>query len=392
MHLLIVFDHRYEIDQNGRARSPTHYNEELFEHRYLKVFNSLTVLGRASGGQAGRFRIGERVELVSAGDGKGAFSVPTWLRCVRNIVLENIARGAAVVLISPSRNASAAYRVLRQTGYPFGAEVIGDPSDSLGAGSYSHPLRSLMRFIACRYQASLCRDAVATAYVTKNALQKRYPPNRNRPTTHYSSIELDPRSFTESLPVPPESGAFRLIHVGGMAHPYKGQDTLIEAVKILRSKGVDVEAAFVGDGNLRASLEKSGEDLGIRRHLVFHGQVPAGAQVRALLDESHVFVLPSRTEGLPRSMLEAMARGLPCIGTPVGGIGELISPECIVPVGNASSVAKIVETLTKNFEFFRSESARNLQRSLEYRSEILMERRLQFYDSVQSSTLRKRAS
>jgi glycosyltransferase involved in cell wall biosynthesis len=143
---------------------------------------------------------------------------------------------------------------------------------------------------------------------------------------------------------------------------------------------------------LRASLEKSGEDLGIRRHLVFHGQVPAGAQVRALLDESHVFVLPSRTEGLPRSMLEAMARGLPCIGTPVGGIGELISPECIVPVGSADSVAKIVETLTKNFEFFRSESARNLQRSLEYRSEILMERRLQFYDSVQSSTLRKRAA
>ena len=106
----------------------------------------------------------------------------------------------------------------------------------------------------------------------------------------------------------------------------------------------------------------------------------------AQLDLADLFVLPSYQEGLPRAMVEAMARSLPCIGSTVGGIPELLQPEDMVPPGDAVALAnKIREVVTDRDRMARM-SARNLEKAKDYRNEVLQERRNEFYRYVREQT------
>ena len=118
----------------------------------------------------------------------------------------------------------------------------------------------------------------------------------------------------------------------------------------------------------------------------FLGQLSAGEAVRALLDAADLFLLPSRTEGLPRAMIEAMARALPCIGSTVGGIPELLAPEDMVPPGDAGALARKIREVVTDPERMCLMSARNLEVAREYRDDLLRERRTAFYRHVRTQT------
>ena len=109
------------------------------------------------------------------------------------------------------------------------------------------------------------------------------------------------------------------------------------------------------------------------------GMVPAGEKVRELLDQADLFVLPSKTEGLPRAVLEAMARGLPCVCTSVGGVPEVLSREDLVPPGDAVALARKINDVLTNPERMASMSIRNLKKVKEYCVEILRGKRIDFY-------------
>src|SRR6185437_16106175 len=152
--------------------------------------------------------------------------------------------------------------------------------------------------------------------------------------------ELDRSWFAESprrfgtLPRP-----FRLITVGGLDQPYKGVDLLIRAVSECVADGWDLELSIVGGGRYLEPLKREALARGISNRTTFHGAIGAGRPIRDQLDRGDLFVLFSKTEGLPRAMIEAMGRALPCIGSDVGGIPELIEPDCIVRRGDASGLA-----------------------------------------------------
>ncbi|MBU0546389.1 glycosyltransferase family 4 protein [Patescibacteria group bacterium] len=102
-----------------------------------------------------------------------------------------------------------------------------------------------------------------------------------------------------------------------------GTHDLVQAVKILKDMGFDVECAILGDGQERGRLEKMVEELGIKEKVHFLGQImheDAGKFVAA----SDIFVRPSLAEGFGIVFLEAMACGVPVIGTPVGGIVDFL--------------------------------------------------------------------
>jgi glycosyltransferase involved in cell wall biosynthesis len=85
-------------------------------------------------------------------------------------------------------------------------------------------------------------------------------------------------------------------------------------------------------------------------------------------------------------MLEAMARGLPCIGSSVGGIPELLGPDEIVPPGDPVALARKIRDLLSDSSRMSRLSVQNLARAQEYREELLQVSRLRFYGELQSRT------
>jgi glycosyltransferase involved in cell wall biosynthesis len=133
-------------------------------------------------------------------------------------------------------------------------------------------------------------------------------------------------------------------------------------------------------------LEAQADALGLRSAVNFMGQLNGTDAVRETLDVADLFVMPSRAEGLPRAMVEAMARGLPCVGSSVGGIPELIPAEDRVPAGDVLALAnKLIEVLSDPARLARM-SARNLARAKDYNDAILTERRNQFYAYIKDQT------
>jgi glycosyltransferase involved in cell wall biosynthesis len=266
-------------------------------------------------------------------------------------------------------------------------EVVADPYDVFAPGSVKHPLRPVFRWWFSRQLRRQCAGACAAAYVTQYALQRRYPPAPGSFSTYYSSVELPEVAFA-AAPRSAHSGkdVIKLIFVGTLAQLYKAPDVLIEAFALCVQRGLDLELVLLGDGKYRASLEARAAALGLGKRVRFLGRLPAGEAVRTELDRADCFVLPSHQEGLPRAMLEAMARGLPCIGSTVGGIPELLSPEEMVPPGDSASLAqKIYEVVTDPQRMARL-SARNLHKIQEYRDETLNERRFAFYSHLRETT------
>lgn len=146
-----------------------------------------------------------------------------------------------------------------------------------------------------------------------------------------------------------DAGAGGSVVFTGTVGPRKGVDVLLEAVKILRSRGVNNPVVLAGDGESEGLLDiylRQVEDQGLGE-VGLRGNVdPEGLKV--LLAEAALFCLPSRAEGLPIAILEAMAAGLPIVATPVGGIPDAIEEGVngfLVPVGESGQLAEKLELL-----------------------------------------------
>lgn len=105
--------------------------------------------------------------------------------------------------------------------------------------------------------------------------------------------------------------------------PKNGIDVLIDAFRIVKDSFPKVKLLIVGDGDDRRKLERRAQQLRISHDIEFRGSVSYDA-IPGLLGDSDVFVRLSRSEGMGNSFIEALAAGLPIVGTPVGGIPDII--------------------------------------------------------------------
>lgn len=116
------------------------------------------------------------------------------------------------------------------------------------------------------------------------------------------------------------SPAWDVVFVGRLV-PVKRVDLLLRALSIVRNAIPGVRAVIVGDGPLRADLEREAASLGLGDAVEFAGQ---REDVSEILGRSKLFALTSETEGLSLALMEAMAAGLPAVVPDVGDLGDLV--------------------------------------------------------------------
>jgi len=126
--------------------------------------------------------------------------------------------------------------------------------------------------------------------------------------------------------IPPEAPdaerrAGRVVSLGRLGER-KGSKVLVEAIALLARDGLDATLVLAGDGD-REGVEAHARSLGAGERVEIRSWIGAD-EVARLLDSASAFALPSREEGLPVALLEAMAHGLPAVVTPVGGIPDLV--------------------------------------------------------------------
>lgn len=154
-------------------------------------------------------------------------------------------------------------------------------------------------------------------------------------------------------PAAPQLGTPCILAAVGRFVPKKGFDVLLRAVGHLRERGRDVRLLLAGSGPLERELKKLCRELGIEEAVEFAGFVPHD-RVPDLLRRSDCFVMSSRVsatgdrDGIPNVVLEAMAHGLPVVGTDVSGIGEVVQDGqtgVLVPPQDYVALAKGVERM-----------------------------------------------
>lgn len=233
-------------------------------------------------------------------------------------------------------------RAAKRMKAPVLAHVVGDPQAVLSSGvlGLTGRILAFAGGLGLKWQI---RQVDAAIYVTQQKLQASYPVRVGTQVLGLTDVVLPPEAFSES---PREFGAdnrfWKIVAVGSQDQLYKGHDVLICALGDIRAAGMDATLDLVGAGKFHSQLRQLAESCGVAQHVTFHGHVPSPQQVRAILDHADLFVMPSRTEGVPRALIEAMARGLPCFGSDVGGIPELLPSECLFPTGSPTAVADCI--------------------------------------------------
>jgi glycosyltransferase involved in cell wall biosynthesis len=406
MEVTVALEARYAIAPDGSVWSQAGMAQRFWE-RYLEVFDTVRIVARGyhvkQAPEGWLLVTGRDILFHRVPDFHGPWQYLKRYAAIRAAIRAAAPAQGAVILRVGSQIANILERTLHERSYPYALEVVGDPYEVFAPGVVDHPLRLFFRWHFPRHLRRQCLRATGVAYVTKRALQERYPAqfmsisisDVDLPeeavlgrvfSTHYSSIELDPAHLANAIRKPKQQGPYRLVTVGSLAQLYKGVDVLIEAVARCVRAGSNLTAVIVGDGKYRPALMAQAEHAGMSSRIQFVGQVTAGEPVRRILDTADLFVLPSRTEGLPRVLIEAMARGLPCIGSAVGGIPELLDASELVPAGDPCKLAaKIQEVLTDPLRL-ESMSLRNLVGAREFCGSVLAERRRRFYQHVRDHT------
>lgn len=385
MELVFVYEDKIAQDTDGNYYTGSAFSQAVFD-RYLQHFDRITLLmrkadvapddaetlGRMNKLDTSRINV---VLLPNLTASLRSFFNIKLRRRFKKIVIENITPDRAVIIRAPSDSGAIAAKYCRSIGKPFLVEAVGCPWDSL----WNHSLRGkvLAPFAWMRFRRTM-RHADYAVYVTDEFLQRRYPTHGK--AAAISDVELQPvdDSVLEKRleKIKNHSGSVKLATAAAVNVSYKGQRYVIEALAKLKERGITNFEYHMAGGGDNSALKVLAQRLNVEEQVVFEGSLPH-EKMFAWLDEMDVYIQPSLQEGLPRSVLEAMSRGLPALGSRTGGVPELLGDRYIFA---RKSVNDITELLTEvSNDEMQAMARKNFEYAKAFQEDILEAKRYEFY-------------
>lgn len=390
--IVFVTEARFIKDSTGNIYGDASFSSSLW-NRYLKVFDNIFVIARVK--YDSNFQ-NESKSLTNTGNVtfiELPYYVGPFEYIKKRIAIKKKIKQAVDNLIScsficriPGNVSNLVIKELVDRNKKYALEVVGDPDDVFAPGTIKHPLRIYFRSKMVSAMKYNIQNASGVLYVTKKTLQNKYPTENGVFTTYASNVELGKNETVNLLKKWQSKRAINITSIGSLEQMYKAPDIVLEAIRILNENNEKIEynLLWMGDGQFKSKMIDLAKEKKVADSVKFIGNVNKQQVFKNLID-SDIFVLASRTEGLPRAIIEAMSVGLPIVGTIVGGIPELIEDSVLVEKNNAVQLASKIKELTMNKDLYNQQAARNYKEAQEYKEEFLSQRRISFYNFIKDN-------
>lgn len=354
--------------------------------RYIKPFGKIRLVTRQKEVESVKGGIKPssvpNTEFVAVPNYKSVKNLLKYFKA-RKIIKDEVVN-AEFIILRTSSFANVAARYARKYNKPYLVEVVGCAWD--GIWNYNL-LGKIIAPFSYYMQKKTVKKADYAVYVTNEYLQKKYP-NTNK-TTNCSNVALT--EFNEEIL------KNRIKKIQGMGNEdkiiigttaavdvrYKGQQYVIQALSELKNKGITkFEYQLVGGGE-QSYLKSLAKKFDVEDQVIFLGSLPH-EEVFDWLDTIDIYAQPSRQEGLPRALIEAMSRGLPAFGAKTAGIPELIESEYIFSNTrkNISEICSMLNSINKKIMI--QQAIRNYQESQKYDKKIIEFRRISFFNEFKN--------
>lgn len=265
-------------------------------------------------------------------------------------------------------------------------ELVGDAEDALiFRKNKKNYLYLLMVKFFVYFNKIFIRNASGIIYVTKFNLQNKYP-SKAKINKGISDVILNIEKIKLDLDFYKKKNIdnFKIGLIGSFNNEYKGIDCAIRAIHELKMLGFNTYLHILGTGCLHDSYVSLATQLGVRDLISFDGSLAGGTAVFEWLDTLDIYIQPSKTEGLPRALLEAMSRGLPIVASNVGGIPELISSTWLIAPNDSTALAKKIQTLMSSNDVRFQAGNENYRTACEYDFNLLSFQRKEFWNNARS--------
>lgn len=218
-----------------------------------------------------------------------------------------------------------------------------------------------------RIYASKKAVPVALTSTVQDSIELLYELPKESIPIIYNGIDI--RKFNPSKDYSFKTNKIRIVNVASFSQP-KNQGCLIEAFMKLHRKYPNTILSLAGTGPNMEQIQNLVQKLDLSSSVEFLGSVD---NVSAVLEESDIFVLPSTYEGMPMSIIEAMASGLPIVASRVGGIPDMIDDgnDGILIDPTVNSLYLAIEKLI-NDQCLRERLGKNARKKSEGMSSFIM--------------------
>ncbi|WP_424236928.1 glycosyltransferase [Bhargavaea ginsengi] len=377
---LLVHDHKFIIYQD-QVYSKGNFSYEILK-RYLNYFNDLHIFSRKQ-------ILDQSIDIKSLKSSQGngihftfAPSISSPISRLKNIsfvrdqLVGALKETDYLIVRLPSELGLLAISVAKRLNKPFLIELVGDPY--LAVRLHGNKLGIPYAPILKKKIKTIMRESPFSIYVSKN-LHDLYPTrgeyefisNVNIGETNIDVVERRLKKKVNKKAI--------IGMIASIDNKYKNVKKLVELAGLLKENSINAKIEVVGDGDILYWKSIVSKER-LNDYLFFVGPLKSGKAIFDWLDNVDIYVQTSLTEGLPRSVIEAMSRGCPVVSSNVGGIPELIDEEYLFdPQDTSRLYYKVVDLLENNLE--REQTIiKNYEEAKKYNKKILDGKRDAFFN------------
>lgn len=383
MKALFVHDHKFP-KKNNEFYFSYGFDKEFF-NRYLEIVDEFEILARESNGNSGLLsKVNKNINFTTLK--KYTDFLNKEIRSEIDTIINN---NDFLIVRLPS--ILGIYSIVRAEKFnkPYIIELVGCPWDAYMNNDIKKIwFAPIITYLVKKY----IKKASHVVYVTNNFLQKRYPTNgKSISCSNVFLPKVDKKDLYNRIKKIEKMDNFKSTRpkiigtCGTIDAKYKGQEYVIKAISQLKSEGFDFEYQLVGGGD-QSYLKSVAEKYNVTDKINFIGELEH-KKVYEWLENIDIYVQPSLTEGLPRTVIEALSKGCPICGSNAGGIPELIDNKFVFEKKNVEDICKKIKKF--DYKSMLIQSKKNFNESKNYVKDKLYDKRKKFFSDFIKDKIKK---